>query len=507
MAFFLRVIREKGNKKRTLRILVENSIIFLDGIYWINHSMEQKEILTPENEQSIQADNTYSDNPEFDNEWKNAASPWKRLLAAFFDVAIIIAIGVIGFFPFFIIISKTIPLNDMLTVQNYVIFYCLFYFIGCVWIYWLYMLLMTWLTKGGTIGKMAASIQVVRYYGLNMKFTTCFSREVLKMILHIIFPVHLLMFFSKQRKALHDTATQTMVIPKKWKYGKLMLFIIIIAMVISIAGIYFAQHWAFMETTRMVNIAKDAMFNVPKTEGQEDSPATEKGNIEELFFSSLYNGTRSVEEINVLKNILNSQLYDESDIRFLFAKDSDKDGLNDNLEIKYKTNSHAKDTDSDGRSDLEEIQDGTTPSSKENFMFSSIDTVPFQAFNEVDFSFTLQYPVGWSFKRSDRGDYIFAKINEKSKELGDPMVGIYVKEIGDSTVAPFYYDPKIYSSAVDIKSAKVGGQPAQIIYYEDGMRLVEISLNDSIIQIFEIIPEDIGKGVFEGILNSFQIKK
>ena len=434
------------------------------------------------------------------------ASVPARLLGFLIDLAVVGFVGGVLFFLAFNLFLTNIPKDDLSIIIQYVTFFVFIYILILIWCYWLYLVIMGTVTHGGSIGRFATSTRVISAYGNSVSLSAILSREVIKMVLHGVPIAHFVALFQKEHRGVHDFLAKTKVVRYDWPRKKWFRIIGLLSILLFAGTVYWVQDWLAVRTAEILNISKNDIFDqLATSEDETAGQSTTQGTPEEIFYASLFNGTHSEEEIEESRSRFNNGLYNESDIMLLFSSDTDLDGVSDSLENKYQTNTRAKDTDSDGVSDLAEMRAGTSPLGAKEDLFQSTET-PQQVLNEQDFNFLISYPVGWAFRKNSSGDYSFSTINA-SGDLNTPLISLLVEPLNGRSLPLPFYGPEIYRGASVIRVGKTGDIPVEIVYFDLGIRMAVLRVDNTLVRIFEVLPDELEDGVLDSFVTSFQLKK
>lgn len=131
---------------------------------------------------------------------------WTRFFAFFMDLLVVWALTsifhkLLGLvFPRLILGERLLSLMDLLILV-------------------LYFTLMTWGTKGQTLGKMVFGIRVVPFKEENLSFSTVFVRETLGRIIHLAAPLSFLYVitgFTAKKQNISDILADTSVVTENY---------------------------------------------------------------------------------------------------------------------------------------------------------------------------------------------------------------------------------------------------------------------------------------------------
>ena len=157
---------------------------------------------------------------KMENKKKNYSGFWRRFIAYFIDMIIIVVFSPVIYF------ISCLPLMFLNISPTTII-------IGISTIFiWLYIAFMESSKYEGTIGKLIVGLQVTTIEGKQLSFVRASLRFLLKSLMGITFIGFIIIPFTTKKQGLHDVLLNTIVTIKSAKIAKISCFVCVILMFI-----------------------------------------------------------------------------------------------------------------------------------------------------------------------------------------------------------------------------------------------------------------------------------
>ncbi|MFH1233686.1 MAG: thrombospondin type 3 repeat-containing protein [Patescibacteria group bacterium] len=180
--------------------------------------------------------------------------------------------------------------------------------------------------------------------------------------------------------------------------------------------------------------------------------------------------------------------------------DSDNDGLTDEEEKIFKTNSAGSDTDGDGYNDLEEVLNGYNPAGA-----GRLSTNPnLQIYNNKTYNYDLLYPTAWSQINNGGDDSIMFKAVDNS------FVQVITQNNSEQQTIDIWYKQQFNIDSVDQKKLITNNNWNGIINF-DGLTVYLMDLSKKNIFTITYNPASSNTlnypNLFKAIVKSFKVIK